>query len=66
MPLGAKFVIGWVMVALVLTVASLFTRTTPAAGDVVSIVVQIALLTGLYTRQRVAWRAARWLAGLRA
>jgi hypothetical protein len=63
MPLGAKLVIGWVIVALVLTFASLFTHMTPAAADVVSIVVQIALLTGLYTQQRAAWRVARWLAG---
>ena len=64
MPLGPKLVTGWVMVVLVLTFASLFTRMTPATGDVVSIVVQIALLAGLYTRQPAAWYAARWLAGL--
>jgi hypothetical protein len=56
MPLGAKLVIGWVIVALVLTFASLFTRMTPAAADVVSIVVQIALLTGLYTQRHGALR----------
>jgi hypothetical protein len=64
MPLGPKLVTGWMIVALVLTLASLLTRMTSGTGDVVRIVVQIALLTGLYTRQPAAWYAARWLAGL--
>jgi hypothetical protein len=33
-------------------------------GDMPGIVVQIALLVGLYTRQPVAWVTARWLTAI--
>ena len=42
---------------------SLFGHPSPIGGDVVAIVVQITLLTGLWTRQPAAWYAARLLAG---
>ena len=64
MPLGAKLVIGCLVLSLFLDVVSLFTATSPLGGDIVSIVIGISLLTGLHTRQRAAWRVARFLAGL--
>ena len=35
-------------------------------GDMLGIVMQIALLIGLYTRQPIAWVTARWLTALGA
>lgn len=63
MPLGAKLVIGWIMVFLAISVFWSFARLTTRAGDMIGIVIEIALLTGLYTRQTIAWYCARWMTG---
>jgi hypothetical protein len=64
LPAGAKLVIGSLITLLVINAVSLYAHTTPPARDVIAIVVQIALLTGLYNRQVFAWHAARWLTAL--
>jgi hypothetical protein len=63
MPASAKLVIGVLITLLVLNMLSVFAHIIPSAGALFAIVVQIALLTGLYARQTVAWYAARWLSG---
>jgi hypothetical protein len=64
MPLGPKLVLAIQMVGLALTVFWAFTLLR--VGDTISIVIQIAILTGLYTQQAAAWRAARWLSAIGA
>jgi len=64
MPPGAKLVLAIQMAGLALTVFWAFTLLR--VGDTISIVIQIAILTGLYTRQAAAWRAARWLSAIGA
>lgn len=63
MPFSVKLVIGTLIVLLLLNVISLF-MSFPAAGGIVAIVVQLALLNGFYNRQRVAWYVARWLSAI--
>jgi hypothetical protein len=62
MPLGPKLVLAIQMVGLAFTVFWAFTLIR--VGDTISTVIQVAILTGLYTRQTAAWRAARWLAAI--
>jgi hypothetical protein len=64
MPFGPKLVLAIQMVSLALTVFWAFALFR--VGDTISIVIQIAVLTGLYTRQRAAWRVARWLSAMGA
>jgi hypothetical protein len=55
MPSGPKLVIAFLMVGLVFAVFWFFAGVSARIGDMLGIVVQIALLIGLYTRQSVAW-----------
>ncbi len=64
MPLGPKLVLAVQMIGLALSVFWAFTLSR--VGDTIGIVIQSAILIGLYTQQRAAWRAARWLACLGA
>jgi hypothetical protein len=64
MPRGAKFVIGWLIFLAALNFTGLFLHSTLPVANMVALVIQIALLTGLSARQAVAWYVARWLAGL--
>ena len=64
MPLGPKLVIAMLMIGLVSAVIVMFARLSVRVGDTFGIVIQIAFLIGLYTRQPVAWITARWFTGL--
>jgi hypothetical protein len=64
MPLGPKLVLAIQMIGLVLSVFGAFARLNVGAS--LGIVIQSAILLGLYTRQTVAWMTARWLAALGA
>jgi hypothetical protein len=59
MPLGPKLVFTIQMIGLALAVFWAFARLSVA--DTAGIVIQSAILIGLYTRQTGAWLAARWL-----
>jgi hypothetical protein len=61
MPLGPKLVIAFLMIGLASAVFWLFVRMSVHLGDMLGLVIQIALFVGLYTRQTVAWITARWL-----
>lgn len=64
MPLGPKLVLAIQMIGLAFSLFWAFTLLR--VGDTIGIVIQSAILTGLYTRQTAAWRAARWLAAIGA
>jgi hypothetical protein len=64
MPLGPKLVLAIQMIGLVLSVFWAFTLFS--VSDTISIVIQSAVLIGLYTRQTVAWVTARWLTAIGA
>ncbi|GEM_PF-4544392 len=64
MPLGPKLVLTIQMIGLALGVFSAFLRLSVA--DTVGIVIQSAILIGLFTRQTVAWLTARWLTAIGA
>jgi len=64
MPLGPKLVLAIQMIGLALTVFWAFARLN--VGDTLGIVIQSAILIGLYTRQTVAWLTARWLTAIGA
>jgi len=66
MPLGPKLVLAFLMIGLASAVFWLFLRVSVGLGDMLVIVVQIALLAGLYTRQTIAWVTARWLSAIGA
>jgi hypothetical protein len=66
MPLGPKIVLAFLMIGLALGVFWLFARLSTHLGDMLGIVIQIALLIGLYTRQTIAWITARWLSAIGA
>ena len=57
MPFGPKLVLALLMTELLLAVVTMFAR-------LFGIVIQIALLIGLYTRQPVAWITVRWITAL--
>ena len=59
MPFGPKLVLALLMTELLLAVVTMFAR-------LFGIVIQIALLIGLYTRQPVAWITVRWITALGA
>ena len=63
MPLGPKLVFAFLMVGLLTGLFWFFAGATNL-GHVLGIVIDIALITGLYTRSTVAWVTARWLTGL--
>jgi hypothetical protein len=60
MPLGPKLVLAIQMIGLAFGVFWAFTLLR--VGDTIGIVIQSAILIGLYTRQTIAWMTARWLA----
>lgn len=60
MPRGPKLVLAIQMIGLAIGVFSAFARLD--VTSTVGIVIQVAILIGLSTRQTVAWLAARWLA----
>jgi len=64
MPLGPKLVLAIQMIGLAFSVFWAFTLFR--VGDTVGIVIQSAILIGLYTRQTVAWITARWLTAIGA
>jgi hypothetical protein len=64
MPLLPKLVLATLTVGLALTVTLTFAQLD--IGRTVGIVLQSAILIGLYTQQTAAWLAARWLAGIAA
>ena len=66
MPLGPKLVFAFLLVGLASSVFWLFVRVAMGSANMLGIVIQIALLIGLYTRQTVAWATARWLTALGA
>jgi hypothetical protein len=66
MPLGPKLVLGLLIIGLASAVFWLFARMSVGLGDMLGITIQIALLVGLYTRQRVAWLTARWFTAIGA
>ena len=64
MPLGPKLVLAIQMIGLAFSVFWAFTLLR--VGDTIGIVIQSAILIGLYTRQTVAWVTARWLTAIGA
>jgi len=64
MPAGAKLVIGSLLGLVVLNIMSLLVQTAPSLPAAVAIIIQIALLVGLFDRRPFAWHAARWLTAL--
>jgi len=64
MPLLPKLVLATLTAGLALTVTLTFAQLD--IGRTVGIVLQSAILIGLYTRQTAAWLAARWLAVIAA
>jgi hypothetical protein len=64
MPLGPKLVLAIQMIGLASSVFWAFTLMR--VGDTISIVIQSAILVGLYTRQTIAWMTARWLTAIGA
>jgi hypothetical protein len=64
MPLGPKLVLAIQMIGLAFSVFWAFTLLR--VGDTIAIVIQSAILIGLYTRQTVAWMTARWLTAIGA
>ena len=64
MPLGPKLVLAIQMIGLALSVFLAFALLR--VGDTLGIVIQSAILMGLYTRQTVAWMTARWLTAIGA
>jgi hypothetical protein len=66
MPLGPKLVFAFLLIELISAVFWLFLRLASNVGDMLGIVIDIALLIGLYTRQTVAWVTARWLTAIGA
>ena len=64
MPIGPKLVLAIQMIGLASNVFWAFARLQVA--DTIGIVIGIALLIGLYTRQTVAWVTARWLTAIGA
>lgn len=64
MPLGPKLVLAIQMIGLAFSVFWAFTLLR--VGDTIGIVIQSAILIGLYTRQAVAWVTARWLTAIGA
>jgi hypothetical protein len=70
MPVGAKLVIAFQGFFLLLTLAVVvagFTHHAAVSIQVARLVIlafQIALFSGLYARQRIAWYVGRWLAGI--
>ena len=65
-PLGPKLVLALLMIGLVLAVVGMFVRLSVRFADMFGIVMQIAFLIGLYTRQPIAWITARWFTALAA
>lgn len=63
MPLGPKLVFAFLIVGLLTGLFWFFAGAT-SLGHVLGIVIDIALLIGLYTRQTVAWVTARWLTAI--
>ena len=63
MPLGPKLVFAFLIVGLLSGVFWFFAGATNL-GNMLGIVIDIALLTGLYARSTIAWVTARWLTGL--
>jgi hypothetical protein len=61
MPVGPKLVLAFLTVGLAFAVFWSFARMSVRPSDMLGIVIQIALLIGLYTRRTVAWVTARWL-----
>jgi hypothetical protein len=59
MPLLPKLVLATLTIGLALTVTLAFAQLD--VGRTVGIVLQSAILIGLYTQQTAAWLAARWL-----
>jgi hypothetical protein len=66
MPLGPKLVFALLIVGLASGMFWFFLGLNTKIGHVLGIVIDIALLTGLYTRQTVAWFTARWLTAIGA
>jgi hypothetical protein len=66
MPIGPKLVLAFLMIGLAFGVFWLFARLSVHLGDMLGIVIQIALLIGLYTRQTIAWITARWFTAIGA
>ncbi len=64
MPLGPKLVLAIQMIGLAFSVFWAFTLLR--VGDSLAIVIQSAILIGLYTRQTIAWVTARWLTAIGA
>ena len=64
MPLGPKLVLAIQIVGLAASVFWAFTLLR--IGDTIGIVIESAILIGLYTRQTVAWVTARWLTAIGA
>jgi hypothetical protein len=64
MPLGPKLVLAIQIIGLAFSVFWAFTLLR--VGDTIGIVIQSAILIGLYTRQTVAWVTARWLTAIGA
>jgi hypothetical protein len=64
MPLGPKLVLAMQMIGLAFSVFWAFTLVR--VGDTIGIVIQSAILIGLYTRQTVAWATARWFTAIGA
>ena len=62
-PLGPKLVFAFLIVGLVSGVFWFLAGAT-SFGHLLGIVINIALLIGLYTRQTIAWVTARWLSGI--
>jgi hypothetical protein len=64
MPLGPKLVLAIQIIGLAFSVFWAFTLVR--VGDTIGIVIQSAILIGLYTRQTIAWVTARWLTAIGA
>jgi hypothetical protein len=64
MPLGPKLVLSIQMISLAFTVFWAFALLRIV--DTIPIVIQSAVLIGLYTREPIAWVTARWITALGA
>ena len=63
MPRGPKFVFAFLIVGLLSGMLWFFAGARNL-GHMLGIVIDIALLTGLYNRSTIAWVTARWLTAL--
>jgi hypothetical protein len=64
MPLGPKLVLAIQTIGLAFSLFWAFTLLR--VGDTIGIVIQSAILIGLYTRQTIAWMTARWFTAIGA